>query len=175
MAIERRAPEPLVRLGVLRSASLVRANAGAVMMTGSFFGFQFLVTLYLQELRGWSSLETGLAMLGLGVDAILSPLLTPLLVRRFGNTRVIFAGFLISLAGFGLFLRVGPDTVYALLLASTLLIGLYFALAYGPITIVATEDVDESEQGLASGLLNTAFQFGAAFGISAVTAVHVAA
>jgi MFS family permease len=175
VAIERRAPAPLVRLGILRSAQLVRANAGAGLLTGAFFGFQFLATLYLQELRGWSTVETGLALFVLGIDAILAPTLTPRLVRRYGHTRVIFAGFLVALAGYALFLPVGPDTVYAAMLPTMLLIGLAFALAYGPITIAATDGVAEHEQGLAGGLLNTAFQFGAALGISAVTAVHVAA
>ncbi|GLZ07272.1 MFS transporter [Actinomadura sp. NBRC 104412] len=173
--IERRSPAPLVRLGILRSAQLVRANLGAGLLTGGFFGFQFLATLYLQELRGWSALETGLALLVVSIDAVLAPTLTPRLVRRYGHTRVIFVGFLLALAAYALFLQVGPDTVYAAMLPTMVLIGLAFALAYGPITIAATEDIDEREQGLASGLLNTAFQFGAAFGVSAVTAVHAAA
>jgi hypothetical protein len=78
-------------------------------------------------------------------------------------------------AGYALFLTAGPDTLYAAMIPTLFLVGLSFALAYGPITIAATDGVDESEQGLAGGLLNTAFQFGAAFGISAVTAVQVAA
>jgi hypothetical protein len=56
-----------------------------------------------------------------------------------------------------------------------LLLGLAFSLAYGPLTIAAIDGVAEGDQGLAGGLLNSAFQFGAALGISAVTAVHVAA
>ncbi|GAA2455326.1 MFS transporter [Actinomadura vinacea] len=175
IATERRAPAPLVRLGILRRAALVRANTGAVLLAGAFFGFQFLATLYLQELRGWSTVETGLALLFLGIDAVLAPTLTPRLVQRFGYVRVIFTGFLLAVAGYALFLPVGPDTVYAAMLPTLFLIGLSFALAYGPITIAATDGVEEREQGLAGGLLNTAFQFGAAFGISAATAVQVAA
>ena len=53
---------PLVRLGILRSGSLVRANLGAMSLFGGWVGFQFVVTLYLQQLRGWSPLETGLAI-----------------------------------------------------------------------------------------------------------------
>jgi MFS family permease len=174
-AIERRSPAPLVRLGLLRSGALVRANIGATLLLGGFFGFQFLATLYFQELRGWSTIETGLALLLLGIDAVLAPTLTPRLVRRFGYIRVILAGFVLAAAGYALFLTAGPDTLYAAMIPTLFLVGLSFALAYGPITIAATDGVDESEQGLAGGLLNTAFQFGAAFGISAVTAVQVAA
>jgi MFS family permease len=58
VAVERRSASPLVRLGILRSGSLIRANLMAALLTASFFGFQFLITLYLQELRGWSTIQT---------------------------------------------------------------------------------------------------------------------
>ncbi|MEU6989751.1 MFS transporter [Streptomyces sp. NPDC046465] len=175
VAVERRAADPLVRLGILRCAPLVRANLSGLLFAASFFGFQFLVVLYLQELRGWSTLETSLAMLAMGADAILSPLLTPKLVARFGNARVIFGGLLLAALAYALFLPVGADWTYALMLPSLILIGIAFSLAYGPLTIVATEGVAEEEQGLAGALLYTCFQFGAALGLSAATAVNVAA
>jgi hypothetical protein len=59
---ERYAAAPLVRLGILRSSSLVRANLGAMSLFGGWVGFQFIATLYMQQLRGWSALETGLAI-----------------------------------------------------------------------------------------------------------------
>src|SRR5437870_1449939 len=62
VARERRAAAPLVRLGILRSGSLVRANLGAMALFGGWVGFQFVATLYMQQLRGWSPLETGLAI-----------------------------------------------------------------------------------------------------------------
>lgn len=175
VAVERRSPAPLVRLGILKSGTLVRANAGALLFAGSFFGFQFLVTLYLQELRGWSTLETSLALLAVGIDAILAPTLTPRLVARFGNTRLIFGGLVLAAVAYALFLPLGLDWTYAAMFPSMIILGLGFALAYGPLTIVATDGIAEEEQGLAGGLLYTAFQFGAALGLSAVTAVNVAA
>ncbi len=174
VAIERRSPAPLVRLGILRSGQLVRANVSALLYAGSFFGFQFLVTLYLQELRGWSTLETSLALLATGIDAILAPTLTPRLVARFGNIRVIFGGLLLAIVAYALFLPLGLDWTYAAMFPSMILLGLGFALAYGPLTIVATDGIAEDEQGLAGGLLYTSFQFGAALGLSAVTAVSAA-
>ncbi|MFD0277911.1 MFS transporter [Kitasatospora sp. NPDC127111] len=173
-AVERRSAAPLVRLGLLRSGALLRANLGAMLFAGSFFGFQFVVTLYLQDLRGWTSLQTGLALLAVGVDAVLAPTLTPRLVERFGNTRVILGGFCLAAVSYGLFLPVGPDWSYPMF-PTMLLTGLAFALAYGPLTIAATEGVAEEEQGLAGGLLNSSFQFGAALGLSVVTAVTLAA
>ncbi|MFE9191086.1 MFS transporter [Micromonospora sp. NPDC007208] len=173
--IERRSANPLVRLGVLRSGPLVRANLGALLFLFSFAGFQFLATLYLQEIRGWSALETGLAMLVIGIDTVLAPTLTPRLVNRFGNVRVLFGGLVLASLAYALFLPVGPDWTYAAMLPTMALLGLAFSLAYGPLTMAALEGIDESEHGLAGGLLYTAMQFGTALGLSAVTAVNVAA
>jgi MFS family permease len=173
--IERRSRIPLVRLGILKSGPLVRANVGALLFVGSFFAFLLLVTLYLQEVRGWSALQTALALLVAGLDVILAPTLTPRLVNRFGNVPVILAGMLIAVVAYTLFLPVGLDSTYAAMLPTMLLLGLAFALTYGPLTIAATDGVAEAEQGLASGLLNTSFQFGSALGVSAATAVSLAA
>ncbi|GAA1527447.1 MFS transporter [Actinomadura kijaniata] len=175
VAIERRSAAPLVRLGVLRSGPLVRTNIAALLFIGSFAGFQFLVTLYLQELRGWSTLETSLAMLVIGIDMVLAPTVTPRLTERFGNVRVLFGGLVLGAIAYALFLQVSPDWSYAAMFPAFLLLGLTFSLVYGPLTVAATEGVAEEEHGLAGGLLYTSIQFGTALGISAVTAVSVAA
>jgi len=169
--IERASSAPLVRLGILRSGALIRANLGALLFAGSFFGFQFIASLYLQELLGWTPMQTSLALMAIGIDAVVAPILTPRLVDRFGNVRVILAGFLLALACYGLFLRMGFDWTYAAMFPSMLLLGLAFALGYGPLTIVATDGIAEDEHGLASGLVNTAIQFGAALGLSGVSAI----
>ncbi|MFB7759154.1 MFS transporter [Streptomyces xiamenensis] len=169
--VERRTAVPLVRLGIFRNAALARANLIAILLFGAFFGFQFVAVLYLREYRGWSELRTSFALLVIGLDAILSPTLTPRLIRRFGNARVIFAGMLTAALAYALFARVGADWTYAAMFPAFLLLGLSFALVYGPLTIVGTEGIAAREQGLAGGLLYTSFQFGAALGLSAVTAV----
>jgi MFS family permease len=174
VAVERRAPAPLVRLGILRSAPLVRANLGALLFVGSFIAFQFVAVLYLQELRGWSALETGLGLLIVGIDMILAPTVTPWFVRRFGNVRVILVGMLLGVAAYATFVRLGADWPYLALVPGLILIGLAFTAAYGPLTIAATEDVAEEEQGLAGGLLNASVQFGGALLLAIVTAVNVA-
>ncbi|MFD5320125.1 MFS transporter [Streptomyces sp. NPDC127098] len=173
--VERRAATPLLRLGLLRSWPLLRANLVALLLFGAFYGFQFVAVLYLQELRGWSTLQTSFAMLVLGADAVISPTVVPRLVDRFGNARVILAGMATAALAYLLFLPVGADWTYLAMLPSFALLGLSFALAYGPLTIAATEGVAEEDQGVAGGLLYTSFQFGAALGLSAVTAVNVAA
>jgi MFS family permease len=174
VAIERRSAAPLVRLGLLRSGPLVRANLGAMALTGSFFGFQFVTVLYLQELRGWSTVQTGLTLMVVGIDSILAPTLTPKLVERWGNVRVILGGFLLAAVAYALFLPLGADWTYPMMLPTLILTGLAFALAYGPLTIAATDGVGEAEQGVAGGLLNSSFQFGSALGLAMVTAVTVA-
>ena len=170
---ESRSPAPLVRLGIFRHAGLARTNLAGLLYMGAFFGFQFLVTLYLQDLRGWSPLETGLTFAIMGIDLVLAPLVTPSLVRRFGNMPVMVAGFLTATLAFVLFLRVDDDWGYLEMLPMLVLVGVAFALAYGPLTLAATEGVEESEQGLAGGLLYTSFQFGAALGLALVTIVLV--
>jgi len=171
VGIERRAAEPLVRLGLFASAPLVRANAAMLLFGASFFGFQFVVTLYLQELLQWSPLQTGLAIIVVSIDAILAPTLTPHVVKRIGKERTIAAGLLLAALAFGLFLGMRLDWRYAAMFPTMLLLGLGFALAYGPLTIAATDGVDAHEQGLASSLVNCSFQFGAGIGLAAAGAL----
>jgi EmrB/QacA subfamily drug resistance transporter len=169
---EQRTPTPLVRLGILRSAALVRANLAAMALFGSWIGFQFIATLYMQQLRGWSSLETGLAIFPAGLlVALFSTRIAPL-VMRFGVTRLIVAGLFSIVAGYLLFLPIGLESGYLTsLLPTFLLAGLGFALAFGPLNIAATSGVAAEEQGLAGGLLNTSFQFGGALALAVTTAV----
>jgi len=176
VAIERRAAMPIVRLGILRTRSVTRANLAAILFAGSFIAFQFVTVLYLQQVRGWSAIETGVALLPVGIDAILAPTLTPRLVERFGLPRVSLAGMALAVAGYALFLPIGLESSYvAAMLPTMLLTGLAFTLVYGPLTIAATDGVADSEQGLASGLFNTSFQLGAALGLAVVATVVVAA
>jgi EmrB/QacA subfamily drug resistance transporter len=175
VAQERRTAVPLVRLGILRSSPLVRANFGAMALIGGWFGFQFIVTLYLQQLRGWSALETGLAIFPAGLlVAFLAPRVAPL-VERFGANRLIAAGLASTAAGYALFLPIAADSTYlAAMLPTFLLTGLGFGLAYGPLNIAATNGVAPEEQGLAGGLVNTSFQFGGALVLAVATAVNSA-
>lgn len=174
VAIERRTPAPLVRLGILRTAAVLRVNAAALLFSAAFFSFQLVVVLYLQELRGWSPLETSLTLLVMAIDGILAPTLTPRLVTRFGHAPVLTAGLVAQTLSFVLFLPVTADWSYVAMLPSLVAMGFAFTLAYGTLAIAATDGVDESEHGLAGGLLYTAFQIGAALGLAVVSAVLVA-
>ncbi len=122
VARERTATAPLMRLGILRSGSLVRANLGAMSLFGGWVGFQFIVTLYLQQLRGWSALDTGLAIFPAGVlVALVSPRMASL-IGRFGVTRLIVAGMISIAAGYLLFLPIGLHSSYALAMLPTFLL-----------------------------------------------------
>jgi MFS family permease len=173
-AVERRTAAPLVRLGILRSRALVRANVAAGLFVGAFTAFQFIAVLYLQELRGWSALETGLAMLVVAIDAVLAPTVTPRLVDRWGNTPVMVTGAGLAALGYAAFLGVGLDWPYAAMLPTFVLVGLAFSLAFGTFTIAATDGITEDEQGLAGGLNTASFQFGGALGVAAAAAVTAA-
>jgi predicted MFS family arabinose efflux permease len=174
VALERRTRAPLVRFGILRSGMVLRSSLSAAMFSGAFMWFQYIVVLYLQQVRGWSPLETGLAMVIAGMDMILAPSVTPWLVKRYGLRRVITGGTMAAVLAYSLFLRIGPDSGYVThILPTMILIAIAFAAAYGPLTIAATDGVSPEEQGLAGGVLYTAWQFGAAIGLAAVTSVLV--
>jgi MFS family permease len=170
---ELQAGSPLVRLGILRSGALVRANLGAMALFGSWVGFQFVTTLYMQQLRGWSALDTGLAIFPAGLIVALLSSRIASLVGRFGVTRLIITGMASIIVAYALFVPIGLHSSYALAMLPTfILAGFGFALAFGPLNILATNGIASTEQGLAGGLLNTSFQFGGALVLAVVTAVY---
>ncbi|MEV3860407.1 MFS transporter [Streptomyces sp. NPDC050095] len=173
--IERRSAGPLIRLGVLRSGSQIRAQLGAMTFFGSYVSFQFLATLYLQSLLGWSALSMALAFLPAGALVALSSTKVGAIVDRFGTPRVIAVGFALMVLGYALFLRINLDPVYAaVILPTMLLIGAACALVFPSLNIQATNGVHDDEQGMVSGLLNTSVQVGGAIFLAIVTAVVTA-
>jgi MFS family permease len=175
VAIEQRSTSPLVRLGILRSGPLVRANLGAMTFSSAWISTQFIATLYMQDLRGWSALHTGLAFLPTGVlGGLVASRVAPL-IQRFGLPQVIAFGMALMVLAYGLLLRIGLDSSYWTVLFPTFaLVGFGFGFAYGPLNIAATNGVSASEQGLASGMVQTSFQFGGALVLAIVTAVNSA-
>jgi EmrB/QacA subfamily drug resistance transporter len=174
VAIERRSPAPLVRLGILRSSSLVRANLGMMTMFGAYVGFQFVMTLYLQTLNGWSAIQTALAFLPAGLlVALLSTRIGPI-VDRLGTARLVALGALSFAVGYTAIAARGIDIApsYILeLLPTMLLLGFGFALSFPTLNIAGTSGVGDHEQGLASGLVQTSFQVGGAIGLAVVSAI----
>ncbi len=170
--IEQRSEQPLVRLGILRSAVLRRANYGAMALLGSWFGFQFIGTLYMQNLRGWSPIEMALAFLPAGLIVAFGSPQIGRLVNRVGTALPIGTGLTSLALAYLLFWNIGADSGYlSAMLPTFILSGIGFTLAFGPLTIAATGDVGNEEQGLASGLVYTSFQLGGAVGLAVATAV----
>jgi MFS family permease len=172
VAIEQRVAHPLVRLGILRNASLVRANLGAMTVFGGYVGFQFVGTLYMQSLLGWSALGTALAFLPAGLLVAFGAPRMGAVATRFGTAPIIAVGAVAFVVGYALFLRIDAAPAYAaIILPSVLLLGIGFALTFPSLNIQATSGVADHEQGLASGLINTSFQVGGAITLAVVTAV----
>src|SRR5215216_6347938 len=113
VAIELRSSHPLVRLGIFRSPSLVRANVLAMAMFGSYLGFQFIGTLYMRSVLGWSPIVTALAFLPAGVIVVFGSTRVGGLVDRFGTPRLVAIGFGLFAIGYALFLRIDETPVYA--------------------------------------------------------------
>lgn len=171
LAIERRIAHPLVRLGIFRNRTLVRANITALTVAGAYISFQFVVGLFLQAVLGWSPLQMALALLPAGLMVASSGSLMGRLITRYGTGRLIAGGMTAFVLAYALFLRVDVDSSYLAMLPTVLLLGVGFALSFSAMNVQATNGVADDEQGLASGLVQTAFQVGGAMVLAVVTAV----
>jgi MFS family permease len=172
LAVERRHPRPLVRLGILRSASLVHANLSGAVMFGGYVAFQFVVTLYVQNSLGWSPLHMALGFLPAGLIVVASVSRMGTVLERVNTSTLILGGLVAFLAGYALFLRVSPSMSYwNFMLPTMVLLGVGFALCFPAINSQATAGVADHEQGLASGLVNTSIQIGGAVTLAVITAV----
>jgi MFS family permease len=174
--IERRSRDPLVPFGIFASASLRRANIGAVTLFGTYISFQFLVTQYLQTLSGWSAMSTALAFLPAGVMVVVLSTRMGSLLGRFGPAPLTGLAFTCLVVAYAVFLRAGARPDYpAVMLPAMLLLGLAFGLGFSSLSVAATAGVPDAEQGLAASLFQTSFQVGGAVVLAIVTAVVDAA
>ncbi|NDZ96582.1 MFS transporter [Streptomyces sp. SID6673] len=170
--VERRHRHPLVRLGLLRSPLLVHANISAALMFGSYVAFQFVVTLYLQDSLGWSPLSMALGFLPAGLIVAASAIRMDRVLDRVATPWLLVGGFAAFLGGYLWFARVEPGMAYAdFLLPTIILLGIGFAVTFPSVTSQGTAGVDDAEQGLASGLVNTSVQVGGAVMMAVVTAI----
>ncbi|MFJ5232020.1 MFS transporter [Kitasatospora sp. NPDC088391] len=175
LLIEARTAHPLVRLGIFRNPSVRRANLTALTLMGAYAGFQFVATLYLQRLLGWSALETALGLLPGGAIVAFSAGAVGRLLDRYGPERLLPVGVALMAVGYASFLRLDEHSGFlGLVLPAMLLIGGGFALAFPSINAAATGGVPDDEQGLASGLVNTGLQVGGAIVLAVTTAVLTA-
>ncbi len=176
IAIETVVEAPLLPLRIFRLKTLAGANAVSFLLGASFFAFIFIGTLYMQQVLGYSALQTGLAWLATSVTSVAFAGVSQALVTR-GSPKLVLAGGMV-LIGVGLLwaTQAGHGQYWSSLLGPFFIAGLGTAFAFIPVSIAALAGVVEREAGLASGLLNTSQQLGGAIGVaiaSTVTAAHV--
>jgi EmrB/QacA subfamily drug resistance transporter len=170
--IESRAQEPLLPLSIFRLRTLAAANIAALLSSGSFFGYIFVGTLYMQQVLHCSALETGVAWLAASLSSIALAGLSQKLVTRRGAKLVMTIGMALIGAGVIWASRVPVHGHFLANLAGPMVIaGAGTAFAFIPISIAALAGVDEHQAGLASGLMNTSRQLGGAIGIAIASTV----
>jgi EmrB/QacA subfamily drug resistance transporter len=168
LVIEARvAANPLVPLGVFRRRSLCAANGIAIAIGAALFGMYFFVSLYLQEVEGFSPLWTGLAILPAGVMTLFGALSAPRLVARIGARRQLVVGPALSAIGLLWMSSLSfGDGYLAHMFVPLALFGLGIGITFVPMTLTATAGVPPNQAGLASGLINTTRQIGGAVGLA---------
>jgi EmrB/QacA subfamily drug resistance transporter len=172
VAIEVRARQPLVRLGIFRVATVAGANAVAFMFTGGFSATIFLLTLFMQRALGYSPLKTGLAYLPLTGGILVSSTIAARLVTRCGVRLVMLAGMAVTSAGLLILSQATSHSSFTgTLLPAFVLIAAGMGATAVPLSIAAFAGVADSDYGVASGLLNTSQQIGGAFGVAILSTV----
>ena len=173
LGIETRARSPLMPLGLFRLRNVATANVVGVLWAGAMFAWFFLSALYLQLVLGYSPLHVGLAFLPANlIMGAFSLGLSAKLVLRLGFRTPLATGLLLSAIGLVLFARAPVDGSFAIdVLPSMILLGFGAGMAFNPVLLAAMSDVDQSEAGLASGVVNTSFMMGGALGLAVLASL----
>ncbi len=172
LAWEARTAEPLMPFSIFRLRTVVGANAAGLIMGTAMFSMFLMLTLYMQQVLGYSAMKTGVAYLAVAGTAIIWSAVAAQLVNRIGVKPVLVAGMGFLSAGLLYFTQVSVGGSYlGDLLPGFLLIAVGIGFSFVPISIAALAGVQASEQGLASGLINTSQQIGGALGIAALSAI----
>lgn len=172
LVVETRSRSPLVPLGFFRRRTPAGANMIGFGLGTMVFGMFFLLSLYMQDVLGFSALETGIGYLAVALTAVASAGAAQALVTRLGVKPVLTAGMVLLGLGLLLFTRVSVDGSYAAdLLPGFLLVGVGMGFAFVPVSIAALAGVGGQEAGLASGLINTSQQIGGALGLAILATV----
>jgi EmrB/QacA subfamily drug resistance transporter len=176
LVLETRVEAPLMPLRIFRSRSVAAANAVGLLLGGGFFGFIFIGTLYMQQVLGYSALQTGVAWLAASLTSVALAGLAQLLVTRTSAGRVMALGM--ALVGGGALWATQASVqghFWSALAGPFFVAGAGTAFGFIPVSIAGLAGITEREAGLASGLLNTSQQLGGAIGVaiaSTVAATH---
>jgi EmrB/QacA subfamily drug resistance transporter len=169
---ETRSKSPLVPLSIFRRRTLTGANVVGFGLGTMIFGMFFLLSLYMQQVLGFSAMETGFGYLAVALTVIVAATISQGLVTKLGVKPVLVAGMALLLAGLVYFSQVSVNGSYATdLLPGFLIIGVGMGFSFVPISIAALAGVEGPEAGLASGLINTSQQIGGALGLALLTTV----
>jgi EmrB/QacA subfamily drug resistance transporter len=169
---EQRHPEPLMRLGILRIKTVSGANVAGFILGTATFSLFLMLTLYMQQVLGYSPMKTGVAYLAVAGTAIFTSAIAAQLVTRIGVKPALLIGMTSLTAGLVYFTQVSVGGSYlGDLLPGFLLIAVGLGFSFVPISIAALAGIQPAEAGLASGLINTSQQIGGALGIAALATI----
>jgi EmrB/QacA subfamily drug resistance transporter len=174
VAWEQRVAEPLMRFGILRTKTVLGANVAGFILGTALFSMFLILTLYMQQVLGYSAMKTGVAYLAVAGTSIIWANVAAALVNRVGVRPLITGGMALLALGMFLFTQVSVDGSYAAnLLPGFLIVALGMALCFVPISIAALAGVSQAEAGIASGLINTSQQIGGAVGIALLSTIAI--
>jgi EmrB/QacA subfamily drug resistance transporter len=171
---ERRQQEPLVRFSIFRLQTLTAANVAGLIMGTAMFSMFLILTLYMQQVLGFSALRTGVGYLAVAGTAVIWANVAAQVVSRIGVKPALIFGMSMLTLGLLYFTQVSVDGSYwADLFPGFLILGVAIPFAFVPITIAALARTKPEEAGLASGLINTSQQIGGALGIALLSTIAV--
>ena len=169
------ARSPLMPLRIYASRTLSAANGVVLLVGGASFGMWFFVSLYLQQVLGYSPIKAGLAFLPMTICIVIGSTGASRLVTRIGSKPLLVAGMTSMALGLLLFTGVSADGTYlGNMLVPSLLVAIGIGLSFVPATISAVAGVAPAEAGLASGLVNTSRLVGGALGLAILAAIATA-
>jgi EmrB/QacA subfamily drug resistance transporter len=176
LVIESRVASPLMPLRLFRLRNIAVSNVVGVLWAAAMFAWFFLSALYLQLVLGYSPLEVGLAFLPANlVMGALSIGVSARLVMRFGIKPPLAAGLGLAAVGSLLFARAPVDGTFLVdVLPPMILLGIGAGIAFNPVLLAAMSDVEPTEAGLASGVVNTSFMMGGALGLAVLASAAAA-
>jgi EmrB/QacA subfamily drug resistance transporter len=172
IVIERRSRSPLVPLSFFRQRTPTGANIIGLGLGTMVFGMFFLLSLYMQQILGFSALKTGLGYLAVALTAVVASGIAQALVTRMSVKPVLMVGLGLLGAGLIYFTQVSVDGSYVSdLLPGFILVGIGLGFSFVPVSIAALAGATDKDAGLASGLINTSQQIGGALGLAILTTV----
>jgi EmrB/QacA subfamily drug resistance transporter len=166
------AAAPLLPLAVLKMRRLRAANLVIALLYAGVFSMWFFLSLFLQQVLGYSPLRAGLAFLPITLGVAIASTFAPRVVARVGACRVIAVGMLSAAVGLGLLARISPGGSYlSAVLPGGVIAGCGLGITLVPLTITAVQGVAAAQSGLASGLINTSRLVGGALGLAALSTI----